>query len=178
MVKKVFLGLLLIFFYSLSYSQVKAPAKRPINVGFFTGIGGTNYSLIPGMDVYYKGNILRIAPGYRVYSLGYIREILPISKTFYNCYWIFSVYGTIGKEDDLHASPTLQTLTSNFYKATVLGGIKYYFARRLYTQLQVGYIYTKYKTTGYPVEKIHSPYYEFSIGINIYKSYINESDFE
>lgn len=171
----LFAGFLLVS--TISIAQIKTPDKRPFNVGLFSGIGGLNFTPIPGLDLHYKGNILRVAPGYRVMGAGYIREILPLSEVFYNWYWIGSVYGAIGKEDDLVGSLG-KTITSTFYKGFVLTGAKVYFHRRWYSQIQGGVSYTEYKAEGFPIDTEFSPYFEFSLGVNLFKSYLNEADFE
>lgn len=176
--KKLTILLGLILSYHFSISQIKTPDKRPFNVGIFSGIGGLNFTPIPGLDLHYKGNILRLAPGYRVAGAGYVREIIPLSEVFYNWYWIGSVYGAIGKEDDIYGSPTFEKVTTTYYKGFVLTGAKVYFHRRWYSQIQGGISYTEYKTPGYPIDTEFSPYFEFSLGLNLFKNYLNEEDFD
>lgn len=168
-----------LFLFSFqSYSQIKTPEKKPFNVGVFTGIGGMNYTPIPGLDIHYKGTLLRFAPGYRVNSIGIIREIMPLSRVFYNWYWIASVYGSRGEKDNLFGAGRYTTITSDFNRFVFLTGAKAYFSNRWYTQLQAGFLYTKYITKGFPSDKEYSPYFEFSLGINLFKNFINEEDFE
>lgn len=155
---------------SASTAQIQPPERKPFNLGIFSGIGGLNFTPIPGVDLYYKGNILRLAPGYKVVGGGYIREILPLSKVFYNWYWIASLYGAAGKESDRYA----QNVESAYCRGILLTGAKVYFSRRWFTQLQGGASYVRYKTPGLKDHQMVTAYFEFSLGVNIFKSYINE----
>jgi hypothetical protein len=178
MKKRSVLFLSLIFTFSLSFAQIKTPEKRPFNIGIFSGVGGINFTPIPGIDLTYKGTNLRLAPGYRVYSLGVTQQIMPLSEVFYNWYWIGSLYGAIGKEDDLFATgPGLKVSTSDFTNGILLTGVKVFFSLRWYSQLQAGAIYTKYETPGYPSDESVAPYFEFNIGFNLFRSYISEEGF-
>lgn len=160
---------------TLLFSQIKTPNKKPFNIGGFSGIGGVNFTPIPGIDVHYKGTILRVAPGYHVNSVGIIREILPVSKAFYNCYWIASLYGASGYEYDLYGAPTPGTsLKTDFTKGIFLTGAKVYFGKRWYSQLQAGVSYNQFKTPGYSTDEELVPYFEFCLGLNFFKNYINE----
>jgi hypothetical protein len=178
MKQKLYLFFTLLFLSHLSLSQIKTPDKRPFNIGIFSGVGGLNFTPIPGIDLHYKGTILRVAPGYHDNGIGIIREILPLSEVFYNWKWIASVYGAIGKEKDVYASLAGKSLTTTDVKGTVLTGAKVYFSKRWYSQLQLGLIYTKHNTPGYPSDDELGPYFEFSLGVNIFKNYTNEEDFE
>src|SRR6478735_1189880 len=87
-----------VVFFLLSFSahsQISTPIQKPFNIGIFTGIGGLNFSPIPGVDIGYKKTFLRVAPGYRAIGAGFIREIMPFSPVYYNCVWIASLYGGI-----------------------------------------------------------------------------------
>ncbi|MBX9853078.1 MAG: hypothetical protein K2X86_15150 [Cytophagaceae bacterium] len=174
----VLLFILFSLFPLISYSQIKTPDKRPFNIGIFSGIGGLNFTPIPGLDLHYKGTLLRLAPGYRVYGGGVIREIMPLSEVFYNWYWIASLYGAVGKEDYLHGPATKTKVTSTYYKGIFLTGAKVYFSLRWYSQLQGGIAYTQYKTPGFSSDESFSPYFEFTLGLNLFKSYVNELNFQ
>jgi hypothetical protein len=180
MTQRILLLFTLIFFSTFSYSQIKTPDKRPFNIGIYTGIGGVSYTPIPGVDIHYKGTLLRLAPGYKVNSVGLIREIMPMSKIFYNWYWIGSLYGSLGTDEGLYGSAAGRSglLKSTIYKGMILTGAKVYFGKRWYSQLQGGFLYTKYKTSGYPSDDEVSPYFECILGINLFKNYTNEADFE
>jgi hypothetical protein len=173
---------LLFLFFSAStllVAQIKTPDKKPFNIGIFSGVGGVNFTPIPGIDLHYKGTLLRIAPGYHVNSIGLIREIIPFSKVFYNCYWIGSLYGASGFEFNKYGSPDpTVSLRSDFTKGMLMTGAKVYFAKRWYSQLQAGLSYTKYKTPGYSDDKEYAPYFEFCLGINFFKNYLNETTLE
>jgi hypothetical protein len=178
MKKNTFHFLVFLLAGAISFAQIKTPDKKPFNVGIFSGIGGLNFTPIPGVDLQYKGNILRLAPGYRVMGAGYIREILPLSEVFYNWYWIGSLYGAIGKEDNLLGATPGETITSTTYKGIVMTGAKVYFHRRWYSQIQGGVSYTQYKASGFPTDTELSPYFEFSLGINLFRNYLSEENFE
>jgi hypothetical protein len=178
MIQRLALLFSLIFFSSLTYSQIKTPDKRPFNIGIFSGIGGVNFTPIPGLELHYKGTLLRVAPGYKVNSIGVVREIMPLSKIFYNWQWIGSLYGSIGEEDDVRGLLPKQTLTTTFYRTSLMTGVKVYFSKRWYSQLQAGASYIEYKTPGYPTDNEVLPYFEFNLGINLFKNYKNEEDFE
>lgn len=178
MIQRLALLFLLIFFSSLTYSQIKTPEKRPFNIGLFSGLGGINYTPIPGLELHYKGTLLRLAPGYKVNSVGIVREIMPLSKIFYNWHWVASIYGSIGEEDDVRGFAYKQSITTTSYRTSVMTGAKVYFSKRWYSQLQAGVSFIKYKTPGYPTDDEIVPYFEFNLGINLFKSYKNEEDFE
>jgi hypothetical protein len=163
-----------LLFPLISFSQISTPAKRPFNFGFFSGIGGVNFTPIPGIDLHYRGTVLRIAPGYRDNAVGIVQEIIPLSEVFYNWYWIGSLYAATGYEKDVYGV----SVRTNHFKGILLTGAKVYFNTRLYSQLQGGMVYTKYSTSGYPSDEEITPYFEFSLGINLFKSYLNEMDFQ
>jgi hypothetical protein len=168
-----------LFAFNLSSAQIKRPDKRPFNMGILSGLGGLNFTPIPELDIHYKGNILRLAPGYKVLGAGYIREILPLSpEIFYNWYWIGSLYGAMGTKENIYGLKPGETVVSNYYRAFVLTGTKVYFLKRFYSQIQGGISYTETKTAGFPTDTELTPYFEFSLGINLFKNYLNEEEYE
>jgi hypothetical protein len=164
-----------IFVSSAAYSQISTPVKRPFNIGVFTGIGGVNFSPIPGVDLGYNKTFLRVAPGYKAMGVGVIREIIPFSPVFYNCIWVASLYGGIEYKDDVRAPQIITDhLTTKYTKAMLMSGARLYFLKRCYSQFQLGLMYSKEETVGYDDITKLNPYFEFSIGINIFKTYVNE----
>jgi len=162
---------------AFTIAQIKTPEKRAFNVGIFDGVGGVNFTLVPGLDFQFKGNILKVAPSYRAFAIGYSREILSISKVFYNWYWIGSLYAGYAKEDDVHPSLVVTNkLTTTFQRAAVLTGARFYFGKRWFSQFQAGALYEIDKTPGRSNTSSVIPYFEFCLGINLYKSYLKQEE--
>lgn len=139
--------------------------RRPFNVGTFVGYGGASLAPIPTLDLRYKGTTVRIAPGYNYNGGGVIQELFPISKSFYNVYWIasaFYVQGTQSIHDDV---------LTDFKSVSVLGGLKYYMGTRFYSELQLGAEYRNKTTVGFSDENKTSFYFEFGFGINLFRNY-------
>ena len=161
-------GILFIVFLWLSsavYAQSGIPQRRNFNVGTFVGIGGASIAPIPTLDVRYKGTTLRIAPGYNYNGGGIVQEILPISKSFYHVYWIASAFYVQGTQS-IH-----DNVLTDFKSMLVLGGVKYYMGTRFYSELQLGVEYRQKTTPGFSDENKTSPYFEFGIGINLYRNF-------
>jgi hypothetical protein len=181
MKKVIFFIFILANVSTFTFAQIKTPEKRAFNVGIFDGVGGVNFTLVPGLDFQFKGNILKVAPSYRAFAIGYSREILPISKVFYNWYWIGSLYGGFAKEDDVHpavipGTNTPTSITTTFQRAALLTGARFYFAKRWFSQFQAGALYEIDKTPGRSNTSSVIPYFEFCLGVNLYKSYLKEED--
>ncbi|ABG58859.1 hypothetical protein [Cytophaga hutchinsonii] len=147
------------------FAQSETPRRRDFNIGTFTGIGGASLMPIPTLDVRYKGTTLRIAPGYKYNGVGVTQELFPFSKTFYNIYWLASVYYVRGTESK-HANAT-----TDFNAYSLLGGLKYYMGTRFFSELQLGAEYREKSTPGYASTNNVSPYFEFGIGINLFRNY-------
>jgi hypothetical protein len=180
MKKASFLIFFICLIFSSAHAQIKTPDKRPFNIGLFTGLGGVVLNPpIPALDIHFKGNILRVAPGYRDFAGGYTREIMPLSKVFYNWFWIGSLYGGIQKEDNLYPPLSARGVaTTTHYSGMLLSGVKTYFAKRWYSQFQLGLKYNVDKTPDYANKSSFMPYFEFTIGINLFKNFLNEEEFE
>lgn len=146
-------------------AQQDNPSRKVFNIGTFIGLGGASISPIPTLDLRYRGTTLRLAPGYNYNGLGITQELFPISKSFYNVYWLasgFYVNGTKDKYDDV---------TSVYNSYSILAGIKYYMGTRFYSELQLGAQYTETTTPNHPSTSEWSPYFEFGIGINLFRNY-------
>ncbi|MBC7451586.1 MAG: hypothetical protein H7259_08880 [Cytophagales bacterium] len=151
-----------------AFSQIETPPRRPFNVAVFSGLGGTNVTPIPALDIRYRGTTLRLAPGYQYEGLGIIQEIIPLSKAFYNAYWIVSGYyfqGTLNIHDNV------ETTYSSY---ALLTGVKYYMGRHFFTELQLGTVYTDENTVGFTEKDRFAPYFEFGIGFNIFRNFPKE----
>lgn len=176
MIKKIPLAILLCLLLHIycNGQKKRKPNKASFNIGIFSGLGGVNFSPIPGLDLQYKGNILRFAPGKNIMAGGYIREIGRLAKTYKNWYWIGSVYFAQGKEKALYpnsvGNPYIEVITRN-YRGILLTGLKAYLGNRVYSQMQAGCIYTQYHTERFADKRTFGPYFEFSIGINIWKNF-------
>jgi hypothetical protein len=164
--RKVFVFLCSVCLLGLQvHAQQDNPSRRVFNVGTFVGFGGVSVSPIPTLDLRYRGTTLRLAPGYNYNGLGITQELLPISKSFYNVYWLASVFyvnGTKDKYDDV---------TSTYNSYSILAGIKYYMGTRLYSELQLGTQYTETTTPNHASTSEWLPYFEFGIGINLFRNY-------
>lgn len=168
----------IIFLSNIAKSQIATPTKTPFNIGIFTGIGGLNFTPIPGIDLGYKKTFLRVNPGYKAIGAGIIREIIPFSPVYYNCVWVASLYGGKEYKQDVRA-PKIKSddhLITKYSRAMLMTGARLYFIKRWYSQLQLGVVYTKEVTSGYDDINSFNPYFEFSIGINIFKTYVNEEE--
>lgn len=165
MIAKHFLTINFLLLFLNAFSQIETPPRKSFNIGLFTGLGGANVTPIPALDIRFKGSNLRLAPGYRYNGAGIVQEIIPFSKTFYNAYWIVSVFYIEGSED-IHAN-----VKTNYKSYAGLAGLKYYMGRHFFTEFQLGAIYTEKNTIGFNDKDAVSPYFEFGLGFNIFKNY-------
>lgn len=166
MYKQPLLFIFFLLFTTAAYSQHEnEPQRRRFNVGTFIGYGGASLAPIPTLDLRYKGTTLRLAPGYNYNGGGLVQELLPISKSFYNVYWIASAFYVQGTQS-IH-----DNVLTDFKSVSVLGGLKYYMGTRFYSELQLGVEYRQKTTTGFSDDNKTSPYFEFGIGINLYRNY-------
>jgi len=149
-----------------AFSQLDNPARGNFNVGTFVGLGGASLSPIPTLDVRYKGTTLRIAPGYNYNGGGIVQELFPISKSFYNAYWIASAFYVQGTQSGVH-----DNVSTDYKSGSVLGGLKYYMGTRFYSELQLGVEYRHKTTPGFSDENKTSPYFEFGIGVNLFRNF-------
>ncbi len=164
--------LLSILFLALSVSasaQLENPARKLFNVGTFVGLGGASMAPIPTLDLRYKGTTLRLAPGYMYNGFGFTQELFPISKSFYNVYWLASAYYVHGTQD-VH-----ENALTNYNSFSLLGGLKYYMGTRFFSELQLGVEYREKSTPGFGSSGKTSPYFEFGIGINLFRNFPNKS---
>lgn len=163
--KHLFSVLFLLLVVHTVTAQIETPPRKPFNVGVFIGYGGASYVPIPALDVRYRGTNLRLAPGIRYNGIGISQEIIPISKTFYNCYTIASFHYVKGDLDKHRGVAT------DFESYSLLAGLKYYVGGRFYTELQVGINKTINTTPGYDDADPTGPAFLFGFGINIFKNF-------
>jgi hypothetical protein len=159
---------LIVFFMGasfFSYGQLEKPERRKFNIGTFVGIGGASLTPIPTVDIRYRGTSLRLAPGYKYNGLGITQELFPISKSFYNVFWLASVYYVKGIEK------THAFATTSYTSISALIGLKYYMGTRFFSELQFGVETRKKTTPGYESSNAVSPYFEFGIGVNVFKNF-------
>jgi len=161
------IGLIMVFIGAsfFSYGQLEKSVRRTFNIGTFVGIGGASLTPIPTVDIRYRGTSLRLAPGYNYNGLGITQELFPISKSFYNVFWLASVYCVKGTEK-MHVFAT-----TSYTSISGLIGLKYYMGTRFFSELQLGVETRKKTTPGYESSSAVSPYFEFGIGVNVFKNF-------
>lgn len=156
---------ILLFLSFVSHGQLDNPTRKKLNIGTFIGIGGTSITPIPTLDLRYSGTTLRIAPGYNYNGIGLIQELAPISKSFYNIYWIISAHYVQGTQD-IHANAT-----TDYTSMSGLAGLKYYMGTRFFSELQLGLENRKNETPGFETTNKLSPYFGFGFGVNVFRNF-------
>lgn len=157
------------------FGQIVPPEKKKFNIGIYDGIGGVNFSPIPAADIHAFNTTLRLAPGNDYWAIGIYQEILPLSKVFYNWKWIVSTgYGSRKEEGLFYGGGP--TVISKGNSLILLTGLKAFIGSRFYSQFQLGYINTHYKTENFPDKRENGVYFEFGLGVNIFKSFKKKAD--
>ncbi len=168
----VVVGLFLMSF-SL-FGQISTPDKRKFNIGVYGGLSIWKYRPMASIDVSYRGATLRLMPNYNYYSVGYTQEILKISPVFYNLYWTGSIYAGYGLDHDMAPYISNEEYDIKIYTAVVNTGLKTYFGKRLYTHIMAGVMYNQKEIAFLSKTKTEVlPYFEFGLGIQIFKTYPN-----
>jgi len=173
MINRNVLILTLLLSTIVSFGQTDSPQRRVFNIGTFIGLGGASVAPIPTLDLRYRGTTLRVAPGYHYNGIGIAQELFPVSKSFYNAYWLLSAYYVQGTQD-IHVN-----VTTDYTSISGLFGIKYYMGTRFFSELQLGAVNSTKTTPGYETTNKTSVYFEFGIGINLFRNYpkkINKID--
>lgn len=165
MIKRYVLILILLVSTFVSFGQTDYPKRRVFNIGTFVGWGGASVTAIPTLDLRYRGTTLRVAPGYHYNGIGITQELFPLSKSFYNVYWLASAYYVQGTQE-IHPN-----VTTDYTAISGLVGIKYYMGTRFFSEFQLGVVNNKKTTPGYDTTNKLSPYFEFGIGINLFRNY-------
>lgn len=165
MMKRNILIPFLLFSTYVCFGQLNNPSRKVFNIGTFVGLGGTCIAPIPTLDFRYRGTTLRIAPGYNYNGIGLTQELFPISKSFYNVYWLASAYYVQGTQQ-IHTN-----VDTDYTSISGLVGIKYYMGTRFFSELQLGIENRKKNTPGYDTTNKTSPYFEFGIGVNLFRNF-------
>lgn len=165
MIKRFLLILILFVSTFVSFGQTESPQRRVFNIGTFVGWGGASVAPIPTLDLRYRGTTLRIAPGYHYNGIGITQEVFPLSKSFYNVYWLASAYYVQGTQE-IHPN-----VITDYTSISGLVGIKYYMGTRFFSEFQLGVVNSKKTTPGYDTTNKLSPYFEFGIGINLFRNF-------
>lgn len=165
MVKKNILILSFLFSAIVSIAQEEIPKRRVFNIGTFIGVGGASIAPIPTFDLRYRGTTLRIAPGYNYNGIGVTQELFPLSKSFYNVYWLASAYVVQGTQD-IHAN-----VKTNYTSISGLAGLKYYLGTRFFSELQLGVENRRNETSGFETTNKLSPYFGFGFGISLFRNF-------
>jgi hypothetical protein len=186
--KSLFFLLLFVITAGQLFSQIEKPKKKPFNIGVYEGIGGVNINSFPALDLSYKSTMLRVSPGYLAFTAGLSQEIMRVSPTFFNCYWVASLYYSKSSYNGIYAHSHVKKMDERPDKSQrlmLLTGAKIYFAKRWYSIAQLGVQYIsheRYTSTFNPVsgivfvinnppKKEILPYFEFGIGFNLFKTY-------
>jgi hypothetical protein len=169
----LFMSLLLL---EATYAQISYPKVRKFNVGLFMGLGGQTGPVlnpVPVLNVSYRTTTLTAGASLNQgFTIGLMHEILPLSVSHYNVKWIASGFYSVGKTDRYYTKDT------EYGSLAFLTGLKFYFGKRWFSNIQGGVSYTNYSTT--PKSNIPQsddkysewlPFFEFGIGIQLFKSF-------
>lgn len=166
----ILVGIFLVSFNLLA--QISTPEKRKFNIGIYGGLSIWKYRPMAAIDISYRGATLRLMPNYNYYSIGYSQEITRISPVFYNLYWTASLYGGYGIDTENQVSTVEYKKIT--YTAILNTGLRTYFSRRIYTNIMGGVMYNQHVVDGLSSKKTEVlPYFEFGVGVNIFKTYPN-----
>jgi hypothetical protein len=159
-----------------SHAQISYPKVKKFNVGLFLGLGGQTGPVlnpVPVLNVSYRSTALTLgASANQGYTIGLMHEIMPLSVAHYNVKWIVSGFYSTGITDRYYDKDT------KYNSVALLTGLKVYFAKRWFSNIQGGVSYTSYNTT--PKDNIPKdddkysewlPFYEFGIGFQLFKSF-------
>lgn len=173
--KKIALVCALLLLTHVVHAQISYPRVKKFNVGLFMGLGGESgpqLNIVPVLNLSYRATTLTAGISLnKGFNLGVIHEVLPLSVSHYNVKWIASGFYSAGTSDRYY---TEDTKYSSF---AVLTGLRFHFAKRWFSNIQVGASYTDYKTT--PKYNIKAddeytewlPYFEFGIGFRLFKTF-------
>jgi len=159
-----------------SYAQISYPKVKKFNVGLFMGIGGQTgpvLNLVPVLNLSYRGTALTAGASLNQgLTLGLMHEIMPLSVAQSNVKWIVSGFYSKGVTDRYYDKDT------EYSSMAFLTGLKFYFGKRWFSNIQGGVSYTSYTTTpknNGPTDNLSYsewlPFYEFGLGIQLFKSF-------
>ena len=168
--KKISLIVFAITFCSIAANaQISTPKLRKFNVGLFMGLGGETGPVlnpVPVLNLSYKGTMLTAGVGLNQgFTVGLIQDIMPVSVAFYNVRWIASGFYSQGQSDRYY------TEISNYTSYAAMTGLRFHFAKRFYSNAQLGASYTSYSTPLQPTVDEWLPFLEFGIGFNLFKPF-------
>lgn len=171
---RIILTIALFFFTYSVNAQISTPEKRNYNIGFYGGLSVVNYKPMVALDLSYKGTTLRVMPNYSYIGLGLTQEIMQISKVFYNLYWTASFYGGVRTDEVTFAASPASNYSKTTYSGVLSTGVKTYFAKRMYTHIMGGVMYSVPQGGDGSID-VHKPtyvpYFEFGLGMHIFKNY-------
>lgn len=174
--KKITLVFILALLTQVLYAQISYPKVRRFNVGLFLGIGGESgpaLNVVPVLNLSYRGTTLTTGITLNQgFNVGLIQELLPLSVAHYNVKWIASAFYSKGLSDRYYTQDT------DFNSGSLLTGLRFHFAKRWFSNIQVGASYTSYNTKprlGIPKDDDKYseviPYFEFGIGFRLFKTF-------
>lgn len=150
-------------------AQISSPKLKKFNAGLFMGLGGESGPVLnplPVLNLSYKGTILTAGVSLNDgFTVGLVQDIKPISVAFYNVRWIASGFYAQGQSDRYYVEK------SDYTSYALLTGLKFYFAKRFFSNAQLGASYTQYKTPGENDLDEWLPFFEFGIGIQLFKTF-------
>jgi len=174
--KKITLVCVLLLLTPLVQAQISYPRVKKFNVGLFMGIGGESgpvLNIIPALNLSYRATTLTAGVSLnKGFNVGLIHEILPLSVSHYNVKWIASGFYSKGISDRYYTEDT------DYNSLALLTGLRFHFAKRWFSNVQVGTSYTNYSTKpkdGVPKDDDTYtewlPYFEFGIGFRLFKTF-------
>jgi hypothetical protein len=162
---KTFISIISLLFLSLSaFSQDPLAHKqqRKFNIGLYMGIGGTQPSFFPSLDVRFHRTNFRLSPAPDAFGCGISQEIYKFNPHI-NVVGSFAyIYGT----ENIHLGNV-----SSYHLFGLLSGFKIYMGNHFYTQAQIGVRYVDSRTLDYQDDNYFKMYYEFGIGYKLFKNF-------
>lgn len=136
--------------------------ERKFNIGLYMGIGGTQPSLLPSLDIRYHRTNLRLSPTHYAFGCGISQELYKFNPHI-NIVGSFAyIYG----KENIHFGNV-----SSYHLFGLLSGFKIYMSNHFYTQAQLGVRYVAARTLDYQDDNYFKLYYEFGIGYKIFKNF-------
>ncbi len=173
--KKITLVCLFLVLTHALHAQISYPRVRKFNVGLFMGIGGETgpvLNIIPTLNLTYRATTLTTGISVNQgFDIGLIHEILPVSVAHYNVKWIVSGFYSRGLSDRYYTQDT------EYSNMSLLTGLRFHFAKRWLSNIQVGASYNSYSTKPSDISKSNDkyseviPYFEFGIGFRLFKTF-------
>jgi ABC-type antimicrobial peptide transport system permease subunit len=174
--KKVSLICLFLLITHVLHAQISYPKVRKFNAGLFLGLGGESgpvLNLIPALNLSYRSTTLTAGLSLnKGFTVGVVQDIVPISVSHSNVKWIVSGFYSQGLTDRYYTEDT------DYNTFSLLTGLRLYFAKRWFSNIQGGVSYTSYETKAVnatlPKDPSYSewqPYFEFGLGFRLFKTF-------